>query len=242
MDPKKDKQVSKNKIQDLKNNRINKIKKRNNLPVKLEKGSAVSIHLFPGDVHTEKYKTLVENLPDPPIFGTTRHTYLDKKSSGSIKTGEGKWTSNYTHPNKPLTNYTYIHRNGWLEGVHTGLISNMSREKIISGSEFDPAIVKTIQGGIERLKKMDIDPPIYVYITLLGIEQCIFEGTYKNSTKKGKFTREQYEEKKIINNLDVSIPNSLSEALNSIWREAGWQKGSHHYTDGKWDPKDIFVP
>lgn len=145
--------------------RLELIENRSRLPAEIPAGHTAVLHAIPTEIDTTNYIGLSESLPDPPAFGFREgdpetSTPLD---SGKAETGLRPWMD--IQPNS----YSYLSTEGWFEAVTTDFFPGIIK------SNLDTELDVTLQGGLECLLSLGAQPPLYVYISFLDVEDYRFE-------------------------------------------------------------------
>ena len=146
---------------ELHENRINDIKERANFPVAIRPGPIAVLHAIPTEVDTSNYTELQSTLPDPPIFGQSEgdsETSLTR-STGKVETGQ------LTETDLEPISYTYLSDEGWFEAATT--------DPFVAGLVLDGLaedFVLTLKGGLDCLLQLGAELPVYVYLSLIGVE------------------------------------------------------------------------
>jgi len=227
-------------IEEFKEERIEAIKNRRNLPTKLEKGPFVAIHLIPNGMRSMDYGIRPSDLPTPPEYGKTNASFDGKPVD------DGKVYVRHEEQDEH-SKYTFIHEDGWMEAVSTDVFLH-SKTLLEEAAEadiefhahrFDAEVVSTIQGSLDILTEMGVKPPIFVYITVVGLQdnEMYYTDKVEGPISTPKIPKDEMALKRIeIDSFDSDVPQSLKPVLDRFWNGCGWSVGCIDYRDGKWNP------
>ena len=154
-------------MDDLYSERLQAIEDRDNLPADIPNGAAVTLHAIPTNIGTQFYRTKPANLPNPPIFGMSRRP--DGETNTTINKGKVE-TDVLPEMEIAPSAYSFISEEGWFEAVTT----SFHRFGIID-SMLDDNLIVTLHGGLDCLEYLGAQLPVYVYLTLIDVEDYRFE-------------------------------------------------------------------
>ena len=146
---------------ELHEDRISDIKKQANLPADIRAGPIAVLHALPTEVETSNYAELQSTLPDPPMFGQSEG---DSETSTTMSTGKVETGQPAGTELKPIS-YTYLSDEGWFEAATT--------DSFVPGLVLDglaEEFVVTLKGGLDCLLQLGAELPVYVYLSLIGVE------------------------------------------------------------------------
>ena len=201
----------------------------------------LAIHLIPAEARASSKDRLAADFPDPPFVGR-HHGQIEKFGSCIASTRRVE-----SDPDSPYESYCCFDEDGWSEAVTTKIA--ISSEKPRLRSHFDQVAVEYIEDALIWYEKVDINLPLYVFLTLFHAEEYTMyvpdkvRGPYRTRTinsevfKLGNATIESY---------NADIPQLLRKPFYRLWTQAGWETGSLNYSGEqdedtgekqyKWDP------
>lgn len=193
-------------------------------PVKLESDSKVVLHVLP--VASFDRKTVIDitffsdqtiSLPTIGTYGGyNRFNFDGYLSHGAIVEKHSCWA------------YTQLFRNGVFEAVTAHMIQKQGNENLIWIKSLEGQLISVLQECIELEKRLGLEPPIIVTLSLLGVKGCKIY--LKNSFF---YDLEDYHPidknnlilpELIINDHDPDLAKILRPAFDTIWQAAGFSK------------------
>lgn len=121
--------------------------------------------------------------------------------------------------------YTDLYYNGRIEAVRRIPVNDRGDKKLINGNYFGSAVYESLETYLEKLDEKGVEPPFYVCLSLFGIERLsIGVGGWRGSVEPNQ----QFSKDEIccppveISDFDVNFEEELSEAVDRIWRAAGY--------------------
>lgn len=219
-------------IEDFKQDRIQAIKNRSELPTNLEEGPFVAIHLIPNGMLGMDYGIRPSNLPTPPEYGKTEATFDGKPVD------DGKLYVRHNEQEEHLK-YTFFHEDGWIEAVSTDYFGRRSdAEGTFHAHQFDAEVVRTVQGSLCSLEDIGVKPPVFVYVTVVGFQDVEMKYTdVEGPIKTPKVPKDEMALKRVeIDSPDCDVPQILKPIFDRFWNGCGWSVGCVDYDNGEWDP------
>lgn len=122
--------------------------------------------------------------------------------------------------------YVQVFRNGSIETVDTSILSYSGARKEIPGAAFNKKVRETIAGYLAILKHLDVEPPVALMVSLIGVKGFQIEFI---SAEEPQFDykidrADLIVPETIIDNLDSNIAQAIKPALDTIWNAAGWRE------------------
>jgi hypothetical protein len=136
--------------------------------------------------------------------------------------------------------YTQLFRNGAIETVNGTIFVIDEKNPRIPGEKFELEIIKNCEQNLGFQNQLGIEPPIYVFISLLNVGGFTigvdWNSPYQHLPKINlKFDRYSLHipevEIQSFDNLDLS--QSLKPAFDSIWNAAGFPCSQNYDQNGK---------
>lgn len=215
-------------IEALRDERLDRITDRRNLPNELPAGPVLVVHLFPATVTQSGSIDSPGALPTPPFFGHGK-----RMPGGGKMLGDGVVAyNNRFRPAHP--DYVYINEAGWIEGVSTEYFRpNPAGAGGFIDSDLDRAIGGTVQGALYCLEELAVDPPVFVSIALLEVEDHIIDDTNFVHFDSGRFGNRFVPRMAELGTLDPDEFEfvDLRPILDRLWYQAGRSNGSPYLPD-----------
>jgi len=207
-------------------------------PIMLKRGPRIVLHIIPLGVFESRKRY---DLTDFQLSKNREYLApIDATHGNNFRFNfDGILTYESSGSTSSASSYLQVFRNGIIESVCTSLFSYRDNFRLIPSVVFEQELVKALGRFLVLLKKMEIDPPIFVMLSLLGIS-----GFAMASTSKGSFYGTEYN---MIDRNDLIIPEILVEdiaqspdqilrpAFDAVWNSAGQPNSPHYDADGNWN-------
>jgi hypothetical protein len=141
------------------------------------------------------------------------------------------------------SNYIQIFRNGIIEAVDEDLLDPSHDGKVIPSGIYEKSILKSIKKYLGILEGLEVETPIIVFISLIGVKG------YSMATNARAFTSERLRQHYLIDRdilllsetfieeHDIEIENSMKSCLDSLWNACGYPNSHNYDENGEWTPK-----
>lgn len=135
--------------------------------------------------------------------------------------------------------YTQLFRNGIIEAVEGLLLEPHNGALIIPSIAYEREIISSLGKYLNVLKTLDVEPPVFVFLTLLGVKG------YSMAVDRWKFWIDEsltmdrdilLLPEIIIDNYEVSVAKELRPCFDSIWNACGFPKDLYYNDAGEWAP------
>nr|WP_319372438.1 ATP-binding protein [uncultured Methanobacterium sp.] len=223
------------KINNFRNERISSVLSENRTPFSLTNGSKTIIHLIPlNSFYTrQNYEfdevVISDSSKLKPVYGVN---YSLRRNFDGLVTHnmllEGK-----TH------SYTQLYRNGIIEAVSVELFNN--DEKQISRGFHEIKIVEAINNYLKIYEEVQMELPILVFITLIGVKDYTMYIAPENRMfyhDTFKIDRDILELPEVIlKKYEENIGNIFKPCFDSIWNACGYNGSENYNRDGEWNPR-----
>ncbi|MBI4024011.1 MAG: ATP-binding protein [Verrucomicrobia bacterium] len=129
--------------------------------------------------------------------------------------------------------YTQLFRNGAIEAVDTFLLEpGFDDKKQIPSVDFERYLISIIQHYLETERQLELHPPIFVVLTLLGVHG------YRMAVAPGRESRIRHPIDRdslllpevIIEDFGVKVATVLRPVFDALWQAAG-HRGSPNYDE-----------
>lgn len=207
----------------LRDDRLDNIQNRSDLPNELPNGPAVALHLIPQSAVAATGTTPPGNLPSIPFFGRSKCV----PSAGKI-VSDGVVGYNHrlrtAHPD-----YFYLNESGWVEAVSTEFFrSDLEGDGGLIDPELDEALTRTVYGSLYCFDEIGIELPVFASVALLDVDQYTMGSDrfpdFNSVQFPNRFTTDVIE----LETLDREAfeMEDLRPVLDRIWYQAGRGSGS----------------
>lgn len=211
---------NKESVYEKRDERLDQIEARYDLPFDLIEGPAIVLHLIPNGMFSKDYGCLPEELPEPPFYG------MNAGRGESV--GDGKVSVNRRFVTEH-SNYSYIDEDGWIEAVTTDLRPPFRPEehKIIRG-DFDQEILVMLPRCLDCLQTIGAKPPIFAFVSLIDVSGYVLD------TSDMWFTPREFSDRYIPRHATIdshgrSPEEEIRPVLDRIWQKGGRSNGSPFY-------------
>lgn len=215
----------------LKDERLTMIETRSNsLPNALPRGPCAVLHLFPVGMFSTDYGVRPSELPSPPFFGGGRSYRTGKPAGDGVVSINTRFQEE--HPE-----YVFLAEEGYIEAVTTLAFEQTTVDAFtpIEPNHVDPEVGKylmqTVPGSLDALAELGAQPPVYAFVTLLGVENYQFPKSISGASLGASLRpfSEREEPKHCILETMEDDGTGLRPSLDRLWQRAGRQNGSPHF-------------
>ena len=136
--------------------------------------------------------------------------------------------------------YVQLFRNGIIEAVEGLLLEPHKGQLIIPSIAYEQELIKSFADYLSLLKTLDVEPPIFIFLTLLGVKG------YSMSVDRFKFpTRRSHTIDRdilllpevIMQSYDDRAEDALRPCFDSIWNACGFPRSWNYNDEGEWAPR-----
>lgn len=210
-------------IRDFRKSRIFDLK-ANSGPVRLENVvNFLTVHIVPlaGVVDTNKLtnKQLLDikehRLQIRPLYASGWDTRINLDGVCAYSMNNGKTTS-----------YTQVFRNGTIEGFDSLMIApkyvcEEEQKKNIPMVAIERKLIEFVNTNLELLKKLEIEPPYFVFITIAGIKGYIIKSSNWMIDNEEITENDIYLPEVIINDFEEDVAKVLKPVFDMVWNASG---------------------
>lgn len=211
----------------------------NNTPVPFEDCAKLVIHLVPLNAFNPGQVIDIH----PIIEDLNQITYTGAHGLNKGYNMDGIIAYTGTYSSRPSYSYVQFFRNGILEIVY-GHEEEDEEDNALMKHIFaiydEKDIVESISKNMKIFKKIGVETPIFVFITLLNIQD--FQMPVSSSFQQRRLPK-IYKDilvlpEVLLNSYDVNIGNSLKNPFNVVWNAFGRAKSPNYDENGEWNPTD----
>jgi len=133
--------------------------------------------------------------------------------------------------------YAQLFRNGIIEAVEGWLLRARSERLSIPSITFEKELIKSLADYISILKILDVEPPIFIFLTLLGVKG------YSMGINTWKYDIDEVHTidrdilqlpEVIVESYDVKAETKLKTCFDSIWNACGFPRDLYYNNAGEW--------
>lgn len=215
----------------LKDERLSMIKSRTNaLPTALPSGPCAVLHLFPVGMFSTDYGTPPSELPSPPFFGGGSSYQTGKPVGDGVVSINGRFQDEYPE-------YVFLAEDGYIEAVTTIGFEQATVDAFQQPEPdtVDPmlgkSLMQTIPESLDALDELGTQPPVYAFVTLLGVQDYQFASSIRGSSLGSAlrpFSEREEPKHSILETMD-NDGTGVRPSLDRLWQHAGRQNGSPHF-------------
>jgi len=135
--------------------------------------------------------------------------------------------------------YVQLFRNGIIEAVEGLLLEPWEGKLIIPSIAYEKELIKSLTDYLSLLKTLNVEPPIFIFLTLLGVKG------YLMGVDTWRFWIDEAHTidrdvlplpEIIIESYDVRADVILRPCFDSIWNACGFPKDLYYNDEGEWVP------
>lgn len=149
---------------------------------------------------------------------------------------DGYFIQDFPPENRESVAYVQIFRGGAIESVRV-----LSDYQYI-GNTFEVNTIRQVKDFLKIIVALDVPPPIFIMLTLLGVKGYPLHLSPKISYKvvSRKIDREILPLPEcMIDDFGVPIENAIRQAFNALYQAAGMSRSFNYDEGGKWVGEDI---
>jgi len=140
--------------------------------------------------------------------------------------------------NDESDSYVQFFRNGIIEAVEGWQLRPRTESRSIYSPYFEKTLIQSFSDYISVLKSLNVEPPIFIFLTLLGVKGYSIAAHEDFSfVKSHTIDRDILQLPEImIESYNVSAPDVLRPCFDSIWNACGFPKSKNYNDKGAWAP------
>lgn len=198
--------------------------KANSGPVRLENvDSFLTVHIVPLSGIVDSNKLTSKQLLDlkehrlelRPLYASGWNTRINLDGVCAYSMNNGKTSS-----------YTQIFRNGSTEGFDSLMIAPRSAYgetdvKKIPMVAIERKLIDFVQKSLELLKKLEVEPPYFIFITLTGIKGYIIQSSNWAIDNEEISESDIYLPEVVINDFEEDVAKALRPVFDMVWNASG---------------------
>jgi len=154
---------------------------------------------------------------------------------------DGLLTYSASSRNDKSDSYVQLYKNGIIEAVDGLLLDTRfsQGELIIPSVTYEEALIGSLPSYISILKTLNVDLPVFLFLTLIGVKGYSMAAGWRNLTREvHKIDREVLMLSEIvIESYDVIAKDVLRPCFDSIWNACGFPQSLNYNEAGDWVKK-----
>ena len=136
--------------------------------------------------------------------------------------------------------YVQFFRNGIIEAVEGLLLQPYEGRRTIPSIRYEQELIKSFTDYLSLLKTLNVEPPIFIFLTLLGVKG------YSMGIDTWKYDIDEVHTidrdvlqlpEAVIENYDGSADKILRPCFDAIWNACGYPMDLYYNDAGEWAPK-----
>jgi hypothetical protein len=223
---------------------------------RVERISAIVTDDTPIPLNTELPRTVLHLVPLNAFAPGVRHDLSALIADESNKLllrplGGGGWDANYTleglltynrfeNDFAQFTSYLHFYRNGIIEIVDAFQWRYVAQASLVDTVGFEKVILDALPRLLEAEKILDIEPPLVLMYSLLGVKGYRMERAHPITPiniprEGGRITRENLLLPEVtIETYDVAPHQLMRPVFDAVWNAAGWSCSKNYDEAGNW--------
>jgi len=213
-------------IRSFKNDRLSDIQTNYELPVILCDGGKLVIHIIPLSAFTNQRQNIIPELTGPAnIRPIDASGWTHKHNIDGIVTYSGGG-GNHSHT------YWQLYRSGIIESVVV-IDFSQNDHPILPSKYFEKEIVQSVSQYLKIYTQVDIEPPIYVIISLLGMQDYQLAIKDRKSAQTLDRKKVSFPET-VIEEIGVDLYTVFRPVFDMIWNAFGYKCCFDYDEYGNW--------
>jgi len=145
----------------------------------------------------------------------------------------------YGARNDKSDSYVQFFRNGIIEAVNGIILRPRNHELRIKRKLHEKALIESLDDYITVLKSLEVEPPIFIFLTLLGVKGY-FMDAYSDLDIDEIHTIDRDDlqlPEVIVEKYDDEAAQVLRPCFYAIWNACGFKKSFNYNDNDEWDPR-----
>jgi hypothetical protein len=131
--------------------------------------------------------------------------------------------------------YTQVYRNGAIEAVHAGVLSNSVRPGLIPSFVYEETVVNYVPHCFEIIRTLGCNPPVLIGISLIGVRGMSLAHREMEMRPGVPIDRDVLALPEIIvEDLSVPVGPLLKSTLDLVWNACGFELSIFFNDAGNW--------
>jgi len=205
----------------------------NNLPIPFYESPKIALHLIPMNAFNPRHNYDLKQLSLYDIQPMYSSSFNKRYNI------DGLLTYSSFPKNERSHSYVQLYRNGIIEAVNSYLLWPRDHEKTIPITAIERRLMESVPRYIEVYKKLNIEPPVFVFLTLIDVKDYIIPPETDKWWIDEVFPIDRdivLIPEIIIEDYEFNTPQILKPIIDSIWNACGFERSFNYTKDGEWKP------
>ena len=136
--------------------------------------------------------------------------------------------------------YVQLFRNGIIEAVEGFLLRPRGERPTIPSIAYEQELIKSLTNYLAALKTLEVEPPIFMFLTLLGVKgYSMGIDTWRYAIEEiHTIDRDILQLPEVtIESYDVNAEKVIKPCFDSIWNACGFKRSFNYTDEGEWAPR-----
>ncbi|MCK4822677.1 hypothetical protein KA005_43340, partial [bacterium] len=213
-------------VKQFRRERIYSIFAYDELPVGLLQGGRIALHIVPLSAFMPELLDIIPNLNHPSEFRPLgAHGWNHKRNIDGVVTYSGR--------RGELSNsYCQLYRSGIIETVV--VLAPWEDGRLILPSEwYEKEILEFVKSYLSIIKRIGIDPPFYIFVSLLGMKEYHLGVGYDTFSRGDSLNKEiAMLPEAIIEDITDDPAKLLRPVFDMIWNAFGYERSFNYDQNG----------
>jgi Putative DNA-binding domain len=221
----------KERIQEYRFQRLSAIRSGEH-PLKLPKLPFSVLHILPFRSFVEDSEVNMNALAQEDLYPPSNW-----RSFGPTYDMDGTYGCGWDG-DRECGNYTFVSRSGCIEGLTNAGLPARQDWKYISNPGFEKQFFKIIPKYFNLLRKLNVEPPVVVALTLLDVSGfCLYSGPMTSLSAHGVRPIRQRDLSLpaiTVSSFDQPVEEMLRPIFDALWNSCGLKRSFNYNQDGSW--------
>jgi hypothetical protein len=221
----------KERIQEYRFQRLSTIRSGEH-PLKLPQLPFSVLHILPFRSFVEDSGIEPDGLTDQELYPPARW-----QSFGRAYDMDGVYGCGWDG-DRECGNYTFVSRSGCIEALMNAGLPARDDWKYISNPGFEKQFFKIIERYFNVLRKLAIEPPVVIALTLLDVKDfCLYSGPMTMLAGSGARPIRQRDLSLpaiTVSAYDQPVEAMLRPIFDALWNSCGLKRSFNYNQDGSW--------
>lgn len=206
-----------------------------NTPIPFYEGGKIVLHLIPIESFNPEHKVNLDTATKDiaklePIYSSGWNNRINLE--GILSYSGGRTDKSHS--------YVQLYRNGIIEAVEGLMLSPNDEKRYIPSIAYERELLKYLCIYLKLLKELSINPPIVIFLTLIGVEgfEMAVDRTGLWPEKHYKIDRNVLQlPENLIDSYDTEPKDILRPMFDLIWNACGYEHSYNFDEKGNWIAK-----
>jgi len=233
-------------IEELRDERLEKIEDRTGYADDLVEGPAIVLHIIPNGIFSKRKVRSSSDIPEPSVL-------FDRLAGHSETRGKYRITYGREGTTDARSSYAVIRNDGLYESVSTSaIVEGTKGDPWIQGGirrhgiGLDPSVVLTTRSTLDDLSDLGFSGTAFVSLSLIDAGVVKLDTNHNrgqllrsgpHSFKSDFYATELYP----VQIGDDEIIADIEPVLSEVWRQFEYEEGTPNIEDGRWARNSIRI-